>query len=322
MIYFEPSLEEHISKYLYIFKPEEIHFGLEYIELSHPKAVWVLPNNSEYCDTIKDLGEELLTVGFDENNKLLVNDLHKILNLKSITLKNNSISFEDIMQKQNDVSEGQVITQIDGVQKKLYEGYISLNNVTVLARAGIPSIDLAKFACKQVARKKTKWCVIDLDILPTFGAKYSGDVIDEVGSMANAKEFSDITPIPLDENVVYLFGTMDSTKMEGLLQENWENLLSSLEISCKISDYNILVLMNLESMFTNIYRAFTRNNKGYVLLSNLNYIKEVAMKISSTSENTTLLVDYPAEKLTTFQSSLKLKMQPLKDKGKYVSIIQ
>lgn len=323
MIYFDPILEKHLSKYLYIFKPEDIHFGLEYVDLSHPKAVWVLPKGSTNCSTVEEMGEELITVEFDENNNLLRESLQKILDLKSVELGDNVLNFEDIVDRQRDTIE-QIVPQFDNpmtITKNLYDGYINLDNVTVFARNGIPSVDLSKFVIEQINNNDNKYCVIDLDIVPTFMAKYSGETIDEVGSMANAKSWDDITPITLADNVVYLFGTTETSKMEGLLQENWDNLLSVVVSNSSLSDYHFIVIMSLENMFTSIYKSFTRSNKGYVISGSMNYLREIAMKTRGMWANTTVLVDFPASRLDSYHKNLGFKLQSLKEKGKYINVL-
>lgn len=320
MIYFDNSLEKHISKYLYIFKPEDIHFGLEYLDLSHPSAVWVLPKDSPHCTTVTDLGDALVTVEFDDENQLIRDDLKKILALKSVELQDNAINFEDIIKGSE--CDTQSITYIEKSRnKELFGGYLDLNNVTVLARQGVPSIELAKFACEQIDAKPQKYCIIDLDILPTFGAKCSGESVDEVRSMVNAKKFSDITPMFLTENIMYFFGTSESGKMVNLLCEDWGSLVSYLDSKYKIQDYKVVVLLSLESMFTGIYRAFTRNNEGYVLISDMSYIKEVAMKTSGCTSNTTVLIDLHSDKVEPYQKAFNFGIKSLRLNKRYRIVV-
>lgn len=280
---------------------------LSFSKHDHNKTDFIVTEN-EY-ELIKDNMASIDTVIIIENeySDAVCDELLYLLKMPVIASEyKKAINIDSLM-------ETEIKTPVipDEVIVEKYKAFFTedlKSKVTVLSRLNIDSVSFAKCVHDHIKSNSLKqYIIIDLDTNPTINELYKLK-LDPLLNLDNLKEMWDIDPKRVGFNVLYLQGTINVSAWNDLLCLDWNEVFSIWKKKGVLESVHIIVLMNLENNFSNLFCSMVKNNKGVVFTNNKkSNIRELLLKIKSdVLGNIIIAVDSGKEKVVNILPQIKV----------------
>ncbi len=274
------------KEYLFLFLNREVVILeqtalLSFSEHDHDKTDFIL--TEEEYEAIKENMTSVDTVIIinKEYDNTVCDELLYLLDLKVMASEfNRAINIDGLME--NDPTRNNMKEEVIVEKYRAFFSEELKSKLTVLSRLNIDSVTFTKCIYDYLKSNTDKqYIVIDLDTNPTLNEFYRLK-LDPLLNLDNLKEMWDVDPKRVGFNVLYLQGTINIKAWNDLLCMDWNEIFSIWKKKGVLESVHIIVLMNLENNFSNIFCSMVKNNKGVVFTNNKKAnLRELLLKLNA-----------------------------------------
>ncbi len=274
------------KEYLFLFLNREVVILeqtalLSFSEHDHDKTDFIL--TEEEYEAIKEnmTSVDTVIVINKEYDNTVCDELLYLLDLKVMASEfNRAINIDGLME--NDPTRNNMKEEVIVEKYRAFFSEELKSKLTVLSRLNIDSVTFTKCIYDYLKSNTDKqYIVIDLDTNPTLNEFYRLK-LDPLLNLDNLKEMWDVDPKRVGFNVLYLQGTINIKAWNDLLCMDWNEIFSIWKEKGVLESVHIIVLMNLENNFSNIFCSMVKNNKGVVFTNNKKAnLRELLLKLNA-----------------------------------------